>query len=237
MSYSNHTTNYNLPLYVGTDKPTYLGDFNSAMGTLDAQMKTNADSASSADSKATTANTNIGTMANLTTTDKATIVEAINEVDLHADTAQTTANNADTKATSALSKANYVEGALNLVAGTPITSGFTTVSGVTTSVTEGKITIAKNNDGSICKVYGYLNTAPASSTGATTIKLVTDSGLRPDEEFRVEGAVIVGSSAGVGSATLIFKTSGEIDVTFTKTGIGQDVRLLSVVIFVKSFGD
>lgn len=45
MSYTNHTPNYNLPQYVGTDKPTYLGDFNNAMTTIDTQMHNNAQNA------------------------------------------------------------------------------------------------------------------------------------------------------------------------------------------------
>ena len=43
MSATNHTTNYNLPVFVGTDKPAWLVDFNGAMNAIDAQMKLNAD--------------------------------------------------------------------------------------------------------------------------------------------------------------------------------------------------
>lgn len=45
MSFTNHTPNYNLPQYVGTDKPTFLGDFNNAMTTIDTQMHNNAQNA------------------------------------------------------------------------------------------------------------------------------------------------------------------------------------------------
>lgn len=31
MAYSDKTTNYDLPIYVATDKPKYLTDFNGAM--------------------------------------------------------------------------------------------------------------------------------------------------------------------------------------------------------------
>lgn len=41
MSFSNHTPNYNLPQYVGTDKPTFLGDFNNAMSTIDTALHNN----------------------------------------------------------------------------------------------------------------------------------------------------------------------------------------------------
>lgn len=101
MASTNKTTHYELSQYVGSDKPTYLTDYNNDMSAIDtgiynAQQK--ADSAYStageADTKAGnaqttantavtsagTANTNIGTMANLETTEKTTLVGAINEV-------------------------------------------------------------------------------------------------------------------------------------------------------------
>lgn len=52
MSSTNKTTNYNLSQYIGTDKPTYLGDYNGDMLKIDKQMKANADSASNATSAA-----------------------------------------------------------------------------------------------------------------------------------------------------------------------------------------
>lgn len=52
MSSTNKTTNYKLSQYIGTDKPTYLGDYNSDMLKIDSQLKANADSASNAASAA-----------------------------------------------------------------------------------------------------------------------------------------------------------------------------------------
>lgn len=49
MSYTNTTEHYNLPQYIGTDKPTYLGDMNSAYRVIDAKLyeaNTNATAAS-----------------------------------------------------------------------------------------------------------------------------------------------------------------------------------------------
>ena len=45
MSHTNSTSNYGLPQWIGTDKPTFLGDFNTAFYDIDVQMKTNADAA------------------------------------------------------------------------------------------------------------------------------------------------------------------------------------------------
>ena len=43
MTATNKTANYDLSQFVGTDRPTWLGDYNSDMEKIDAQMKTNAD--------------------------------------------------------------------------------------------------------------------------------------------------------------------------------------------------
>lgn len=43
MTATNHTKNYNLSQFVGTDRPTRLGDYNGDMTKIDAQMKANAD--------------------------------------------------------------------------------------------------------------------------------------------------------------------------------------------------
>lgn len=42
MSATNATSNYSLPLFIGTDKPAWLVDFNGAMTAIDGQMKQNA---------------------------------------------------------------------------------------------------------------------------------------------------------------------------------------------------
>ena len=52
MSSTNKTTNYKLSQYIGTDKPTYLGDYNGDMLKIDTRLKANADSASNAASAA-----------------------------------------------------------------------------------------------------------------------------------------------------------------------------------------
>lgn len=57
MSSTNKTTNYQLPQFVSSDKPTWLGDVNGAMAIIDGQMKTNADAASAASATASAAAT------------------------------------------------------------------------------------------------------------------------------------------------------------------------------------
>lgn len=48
MTATNHTNNYNLSQFAGTDRPTWLGDYNSDMEKIDARMKQNADDIASA---------------------------------------------------------------------------------------------------------------------------------------------------------------------------------------------
>ena len=102
MSSTNKTANYELSQFLGTDKPAWLTDYNSDMAKIDAGIDGAKDTADGADGKADAANTAIGTLANLTTDEKSTLVGAINEVDGHADTAQGTATAANTAAQSAL---------------------------------------------------------------------------------------------------------------------------------------
>lgn len=55
MSSTNHTTNYGLSQFLGTDKPAWLVDYNGDMAAIDTQMKANADAASGAQTTANTA--------------------------------------------------------------------------------------------------------------------------------------------------------------------------------------
>ena len=102
MASTNKTTNYELSQYVGSDKPTYLGDYNGDMLKIDTQMKLNATAASTADSKATTAGTNA-----------ATALENAATADSKAVTAGETATSALSKATSNETKITALENANN----------------------------------------------------------------------------------------------------------------------------
>ena len=48
MTATKHTKNYNLSQFAGTDRPTWLGDYNGDMSKIDAQLKQNADDIASA---------------------------------------------------------------------------------------------------------------------------------------------------------------------------------------------
>lgn len=112
MSSTNKTTNYNLSQYIGTDKPTYLGDYNSDMLKIDNQLKANADSASNAASAAgaaqavaSDASKNVQTLNDSVTANSADIAS------LKTKNAQqdVTIQNASNSASTALNKANQNE--------------------------------------------------------------------------------------------------------------------------------
>lgn len=123
MSSTNKTTYYDLSQYIGTDKPTYLGDYNSDMSKIDAgihsavEIATTANqTAGSADAKVTQVTENVealkgrvsvveGNVSNLQDKDKLQDAN-INEAKQSSEKANTTANNA-------LSTANNVNIKLN----------------------------------------------------------------------------------------------------------------------------
>lgn len=39
MASTNHTTNYNFPVFIDTDIPTWLGDWNTTMNSIDTELK------------------------------------------------------------------------------------------------------------------------------------------------------------------------------------------------------
>ncbi len=55
MAFTNPTPYFGLPGYIGTDKPTFLGDFNTAFSTIDTTMQDNKLAAEGAQSAATAA--------------------------------------------------------------------------------------------------------------------------------------------------------------------------------------
>lgn len=112
MSSTNKTKNYNLSQYIGTDKPTYLGDYNGDMLKIDNQMKANADSASNAASAAGTAQSiaekaskDVQTLNNSVTANS----ESIASLKTKNTQQDVSIQNAANSASSALNKANQNE--------------------------------------------------------------------------------------------------------------------------------
>lgn len=104
--HTNSTQNYELPQFIGTDKPTWLGDFNTAMSTIDAGMAENASDITGLDTRVTSAEG----VASQASSDVSTLTSTVNTLSGNVTTATTTANNAQSTATSALNTANSADG-------------------------------------------------------------------------------------------------------------------------------
>ena len=94
MSTTNHTVNYELSQYIGTDVTSYLSNYNSDMYKIDAQMKINADDATEAKSDAATAVATSTTAAS----NASAAVSTANAANTTAEAAQTAATAAQTAA-------------------------------------------------------------------------------------------------------------------------------------------
>lgn len=107
MSFTNSTPNYGLPQYVGTDKPTFLGDFNNAMSTIDSALHNNEQNAGEGLSELQQAQAAL-TETQETLTDVQTEVANVSgiaaTVNQNVQQALTAANDATTAANSATSK-------------------------------------------------------------------------------------------------------------------------------------
>lgn len=108
---TNKTTNYELPQFIGTDKPTWLGDFNEAMSDIDAGMHENASDIASMQTDVAAATS----AASQASQDVATLTTTVNTLSGNVSTATTTANNAQSTANSALNVANSKIGASDLL--------------------------------------------------------------------------------------------------------------------------
>ena len=103
MASTNKTTHYELSQYIGTDKPTYLTDYNQDMDKIDTGIY-------GAKSLADINNTAIGNLTNLTTSVKTDLVSAVNEVNGKADGIGTLSSLTTTDKTSLVGAVNEVNG-------------------------------------------------------------------------------------------------------------------------------
>lgn len=231
MASTNKTTHYELSQYVGTDKPTYLTDYNGDMSAIDTGIynaQTKADSAytlaGTADGKADTANltansaltnagtanTNIGTMANLDTTDKSSLVNAINENKRNIDNFNLT---------------NYV------------TYSYDNISCDAGDVfSASSLSVATNSDGSLAKIYGQVLIQNATSSSAN---ITISTSLRPSSQLSITGNVLTYTGDNVYFGTITIKTNGDVVIS---SGINQSASInkffvWNSLLFVKDFGD
>lgn len=254
MSSTNKTTHYNLSQYVSSDKPTYLVDYNADMSAIDTGIY-------NAKTEAETNTTAIGTLSNLTTTEKSNLVGAINEIDSDLGNLSTTVGehttdiatntsaigtlaSLDTTAknnlVAAVNEVNTLISKLNLV--NFETYGSSELALVGATYFSGNLKLASNSDYSVVKLYGNLQYTATAYLTNITISNVIPSGYRPSTDITINGLCTVISNAGTSgqaNADVTFKTDGSVYFSIAN-GNNNLVTGLTVhpcLLFLKDFGD
>lgn len=233
MASTNKTTNYELSQFIGTDKPAWLADYNSDMSKIDTGINTAQSTATGADGKADSANTAIGTLANLNTQDKTSVVNAINETNTNATTAQNTANTANGAINTLTTKLTLNQIKENLT----VTSNLGTVS-------LNDVKIVHNSDGSLAKVYGTINITNVSGATADVNVTIAGTGLYPTNSFTVNGCELVsvittGNTIESVLGSYNVNSDGTITLTqkrYTNTS-AISIQFIACLLFVEDFGD
>lgn len=237
MAYTNKTTNYELPQYVSTDKPTYLVDFNKAMRTIDSTMKTNATNIETNATNITVASNKVGDLSTLETTAKTDAVSAINEV--NSNIGDLTDLNTTDK-TSTVNAINEVLSQFNFTSFTTYKPGDTTMR-VSTGTLIGNygFTVATNADKTICKIYGDTTVTGVTPNNHFYVELDTDFNI--DEEFTVDHCGIALVEPNYNTINypiyITFLTNGKVRIYGMSTNEKAWFCAFPIIIFVKNFGD
>ena len=259
---TNKTANYDLPQFVGTDKPTWLGDFNSAMSAIDAGMAENKADIESMDSRVTSAEASASSASQAVTT----LTGRVSTVESGVSSATATANNAQQTATSALNTANTANGKADTNTSdisslstrvstcesnvslfnlnTFTTATLTKVSGNFTIASGSQISVATNSDGSLAKVYGVITCNNVQTNGIVRIS----TPLRPETAITINGGLLRHTNDAnashpgrlLGSPSFTINTDGTIDVEAVWTNYaGETCRFIFInsLLFIKDFGD
>ena len=240
MSSTNKTTNYELSQFIGTDKPAWLSDYNGDMNKIDTAIHTASSTATGADGKADANATSIGTLSNLTTTAKTSLVAAVNEVDSNSDTAQNTATLAGTTANEAKTTADGLVSYLSMTQTAQITPSL--VGGTVGNIND--LYYALNNTGTLGKIYGrYRFTATATSATLT----LPISPLTVSAQFTIaSGAWYTGLNMSqaepwtvMNARDITVNTNNTVTISFTNLGVGDTVTvwLPPCLYFFTDFGD
>lgn len=257
MSATNHTTNYELPIFVGTDKPAWLVDWNEAMTAIDTAIHT-------AEGKADQAGTDIGGIESSISTINSTLTSINNAVSqLRIDT------NANTGSINTITSLigngeptttdKTLIGAINELHGDIENidvkvydfdiKAKTVSEALYTGLTKtgGAMKALINNDSSVGKVYGYISAY--SESGAITIPAngavvtLTVADLDVSESFDVEGFEVFGFTTAAdyisAQAYLHFNTNGTVELRIRGQMNKQyyQFNLPPCLLFLKDLGD
>lgn len=200
MSSTNKTPNYGLPQYIDTDKPTFLGDFNDAMGIIDKGMNDNKNSAGEGSNKMDEANARIGD-AEKTLTETQNQVDSISgladTIETKVQTALTQANDAATKSGQANTNSTAAVNAANQ-ASTDANAALQQAQGNVSQINrlDARVKVLENES-----IKTFTQTIRLMSLGATGINQSSQVVLNPYiKNIRMSGAV---------GASLVFTIVGK----------------------------
>lgn len=225
MASTNKTTNYELSQYIGSDKPTYLGDYNADMLKIDTQMKANSDAVESARAEIET-----------TSQTANTAIQNANIAQTTAEQAQVTGTTANETAVSALTKANQNESKLNeFNINNFLTISTNLITPTNASLIGSSLKLATNDANSMFKLYGRLVFQPTNN-GNSTFKFA--SPLRPAQRYQIQTLGINFQHVNRYEAFVEVDTDGTITITVDSSNAGSNVLFLfPCLLFNKSFTD
>ena len=229
MSATNATTNYSLPLFIGTDKPAWLVDFNGAMNAIDAQMKVNATdilantgSISSLSTTVSAHTTSINTMSGQIST----LSTGLNTAQGNINTINSLIGNGEPTTTD-----KTLIGAINEIYGMITGGGSTEIQAANVSYdnTTSGLT-AESVQAAIDEVYAAIPVTPAATTEVQTGTLTAGT----------TSVVLTFASQTIGTATLIDIYTDDYDVaptavatTSTTVTLTFDSQAADVAVAVK----
>lgn len=232
MASTNKTPNFDLSQFIGSDKPTYLGDYNSDMSKIDTAMATNKTNSDNA--------VTVATGANETASNAQTIATQAQSTAQQANTLAQTAKSAADAAQAGVDKNSEAIKEINLTNFTRITtSQMSTNHGTIQSGSF--INIATSPNSTLFKLYGLVGVENANYNGTTTVTLATS--LRPTEDISINPAgirvVYQGGINSVSIASFTVKTNGNIELQIYT---GSSTNIVSAIYFpcvywLKNFGD
>ena len=233
MASTNSTTHYELSQYIGTDKPTYLVDYNQDMSKIDAGIY-------GAKSKADNNETSIGTLSNLQTTEKSNLVGAVNEVNTNSSNNATHIGTLSNLTTT--EKSNLV-GAINEVkseadenkTNTGLLVNLTTTdkSNIVGAINEVK-SEADGNKTDIASIVDFLNINTFDSY--TEANMSTDNGTLSGSNITIATNSDKSLAKIYGTINLTPLTAGRVIVSLPNTGLAptSDININNAGIFVNS---
>ena len=99
------------------------------------------------------------------------------------------------------------------------------------------VTVARNTDGTIGKIYGTI-TMTASTTGNKTMRVNIDTGLRPTEAITIAPTgVCLTPGFAMHSVSVVVNTNGTLEINAYVDQGNCNLFLTPSLYFMKNFGD